>query len=169
MAILNVLNYPDSRLHKIASIVEVVDSEIKAIIKDMTETMYAAPGIGLAATQVDFHKRIIIVDISEKQDNLIVLINPEILRTDGFQESEEGCLSVPGIYEKVKRASLIKVKALNIKGETFELEVDGKISICIQHEMDHLMGKVFVEYLSPLKKNRIKSKMIKRNKKSVAI
>ena len=169
MAILNVLNYPDSRLHKIASIVEFVDSEIKAIIKDMTETMYAAPGIGLAATQVDFHKRIIIVDISEKQNDLIVLINPEILRTDGFQESEEGCLSVPGIYEKVKRASLIKVKALNIKGETFELEVDGKISICIQHEMDHLMGKVFVEYLSPLKKNRIKSKMIKRNKKSVAI
>ena len=156
-------------MHKIASIVEVVDSEIKAIIKDMTETMYAAPGIGLAATQVDFHKRIIIVDISEKQNDLIVLINPEILRTDGFQESEEGCLSVPGIYEKVKRASLIKVKALNIKGETFELEVDGKISICIQHEMDHLMGKVFVEYLSSLKKNRIKSKMIKRNKKSVAI
>ena len=169
MAILNVLNYPDYRLHEIASIVEVVDSEIKAIIKDMTETMYAAPGIGLAATQVDFHKRIIIVDISEKQNDLIVLINPEILRTDGFQESEEGCLSVPGIYEKVKRASLIKVKALNIKGETFELEVDGKISICIQHEMDHLMGKVFVEYLSPLKKNRIKSKMIKRNKKSMAI
>ena len=141
MAILNVLNYPDPRLHKIASIVEVVDIEIKTIIKDMTETMYAAPGIGLAATQVDFHKRIIIVDISEKQNNLIVLINPEILRTDGFQESEEGCLSVPGIYEKVKRASLIKVKALNIKGEAFELEVDGKYLFVFSMKWIILWGK----------------------------
>jgi len=169
MTILDILNYPNPRLHKIASTVEVVDIEIKAIIKDMVETMYAAPGIGLAATQVDFHKKIIIVDVSEKQNNLLVLINPEILKKDGIQESQEGCLSVPGIYEKVKRASSIKVKALNIEGEIFELEVDGKISICIQHEMDHLLGKVFVEYLSPLKKNRIKSKMIKRNKKSVTI
>ena len=169
MALRKILTEPDPFLRQISTDVEKVDNEIRKLMDDMLETMYAAPGIGLAATQVDFHKRIIIVDISEKQDNLIVLINPEILRTDGFQESEEGCLSVPGIYEKVKRASLIKVKALNIKGEVFELEVDGKISICIQHEMDHLMGKVFVEYLSPLKKNRIKSKMIKRNKKSVAI
>tara|TARA_B100000787_G_scaffold168263_1_gene156699 strand:+ start:707 stop:1216 length:510 start_codon:yes stop_codon:yes gene_type:complete len=169
MTILDILNYPNPRLHKIASTVDVVDIEIKAIIKDMVETMYAAPGIGLAATQVDFHKKIIIIDVSEKQNDLLVLINPEILKKDGIQESQEGCLSVPGIYEKVKRASSIKVKALNIEGEIFELEVDGKISICIQHEMDHLLGKVFIEYLSPLKKNRIKSKMIKRNKKLVTI
>tara|TARA_B100000795_G_scaffold266610_1_gene250058 strand:+ start:16 stop:525 length:510 start_codon:yes stop_codon:yes gene_type:complete len=169
MTILDILNYPNPRLHKIASTVDVVDIEIKAIIKDMVETMYAAPGIGLAATQVDFHKKIIIIDVSEKQNDLLVLINPEILKKDGIQESQEGCLSVPGIYEKVKRASSIKVKALNIEGEIFELEVDGKISICIQHEMDHLLGKVFIDYLSPLKKNRIKSKMIKRNKKLVTI
>ena len=144
MTILDILNYPNPRLHKIASTVDVVDIEIKAIIKDMVETMYAAPGIGLAATQVDFHKKIIIIDVSEKQNDLLVLINPEILKKDGIQESQEGCLSVPGIYEKVKRASSIKVKALNIEGEIFELEVDGKISICIQHEMDHLLGKVFI-------------------------
>ena len=166
MTILDILNYPNPRLHKIASNVEIVDNRIKTIIKDMTETMYAAPGIGLSATQVDFHKKIIIIDISEKQNDLLILINPEILERDGIQESEEGCLSVPGIYEKIKRANSIRVKALNIKGEIFELEVDGKLSICIQHEIDHLFGKVFVEYLSSLKKNRIKSKMIKRIKNS---
>ncbi|MDC6484791.1 peptide deformylase [Methylophilaceae bacterium] len=166
MTILDILNYPNPRLHKIASNVEKVDNKIKTIIKDMTETMYAAPGIGLSATQVDFHKKIIIIDISEKQNDLLILINPEILERDGIQESEEGCLSVPGIYEKIKRANSIRVKALNIKGEIFELEVDGKLSICIQHEIDHLFGKVFVEYLSSLKKNRIKSKMIKRIKNS---
>ena len=152
MTILDILNYPNPRLHKIASNVEKVDNKIKTIIKDMTETMYAAPGIGLSATQVDFHKKIIIIDISEKQNDLLILINPEILERDGIQESEEGCLSVPGIYEKIKRANSIRVKALNIKGEIFELEVDGKLSICIQHEIDHLFGKVFVEYLSSLKK-----------------
>ena len=166
MTILDILNYPNPRLHKIASNVEKVDNKIKTIIKDMTETMYAAPGIGLSATQVDFHKKIIIIDISEKQNDLLILINPEILERDGIQESEEGCLSVPGIYEKIKRANSIRVKALNIKGEIFELEVDGKLSICIQHEIDHLFGKVFVKYLSSLKKNRIKSKMIKRIKNS---
>ena len=166
MTILDILNYPNPRLHKIASNVEKVDNKIKTIIKDMTETMYAAPGIGLSATQVDFHKKIIIIDISEKQNDLLILINPEILERDGIQESEEGCLSVPGIYEKIKRANSIRVKALNIKGEIFELEVDGKLSICIQHEIDHLFGKVFVEYLSSLKNNRIKSKMIKRIKNS---
>ena len=166
MTILDILNYPDPRLRKIASNVEIVDNRIKTIIKDMTETMYAAPGIGLSATQVDFHKKIIIIDISEKQNDLLILINPEILERDGIQESEEGCLSVPGIYEKIKSANSIRVKALNIKGEIFELEVDGKLSICIQHEIDHLFGKVFVEYLSSLKKNRIKSKMIKRIKNS---
>ena len=134
----------------------------------MTETMYAAPGIGLSATQINFHKRIIIIDISDKKDELLVLINPEILSSEGYQNSQEGCLSVPGIYETVERASEIKVRALNIKGELIELDVDGKLSICIQHEMDHLMGKVFIEYLSTLKKNRIKTKMIKKNKKSTA-
>ena len=127
MTILDILNYPNPRLHKIASNVEIVDKRIKTIIKDMTETMYAAPGIGLSATQVDFHKKIIIIDISEKQNDLLILINPEILERDGIQESEEGCLSVPGIYEKIKRANSIRVKALNIKGEIFELEVDGKL------------------------------------------
>ena len=166
MTILDILNYPNPRLHKIASTVEIVDNEIKTIVKDMKETMYAAPGIGLAATQIDFHKKIIIIDVSEKQNDLLVLINPEILEKEGIQESKEGCLSVPGIYQEIQRAASIRVKALNIKGEIFELKVDGKISICIQHEMDHLLGKVFVEYLSPLKKNRIKLKMIKRKKNS---
>ena len=165
MTILDVLNYPDPRLHKVASIVDEIDSEIRKIIGDMTETMYAAPGIGLSATQINFHKRIIIIDISDKKDELLVLINPEILSSEGYQNSQEGCLSVPGIYETVERASEIKVRALNIKGELIELDVDGKLSICIQHEMDHLMGKVFIEYLSTLKKNRIKTKMIKKNKK----
>ena len=165
MTILDILNYPDPRLHKVASSVDEINSEIISIVRDMTETMYAAPGIGLSATQVNYHKKIIIIDISEKKDDLLVLINPEIIRSDGQQESQEGCLSVPGIYETVKRASEISIRALNIKGDLIEFEVDGKLSICIQHEMDHLMGKVFVEYLSPLKKSRIKTKMIKKNKK----
>jgi len=165
MTILDILNYPDPRLHKVASSVDKINSEIISIVRDMTETMYAAPGIGLSATQVNYHKKIIIIDISEKKDDLLVLINPEIIRSDGQQESQEGCLSVPGIYETVKRASEISIRALNIKGDLIEFEVDGKLSICIQHEMDHLMGKVFVEYLSPLKKSRIKIKMIKKNKK----
>ena len=165
MTILDILNYPDPRLHKVASLVDEINSEIISIIRDMSETMYAAPGIGLSGTQVNYHKKIIIIDISEKKDDLLVLINPEIVSSDGQQESQEGCLSVPGIYEKVKRASKISIRALNIKGDLIELAADGKLSICIQHEMDHLMGKVFVEYLSPLKKNRIKTKMIKKNKK----
>jgi peptide deformylase len=169
MTILNILNYPDPRLNKVASIVDEIDDDIRTIIKHMTETMYAASGIGLSATQVNFHKQIIIIDISEKKNDLLILLNPKILRADGYQNSQEGCLSVPGIYEEVRRASEIKVKALNIEGELIELNVDGKLSICIQHEMDHLLGKVFVEYLSPLKKNRIKTKMIKKNKKATAI
>ena len=169
MTILDILNYPDPRLHKVASLVDEINSEIISIIRDMSETMYAAPGIGLSGTQVNYHKKIIIIDISEKKDDLLVLINPEIVSSDGQQESQEGCLSVPGIYEKVKRASKISIRALNIKGDLIELVADGKLSICIQHEMDHLMGKVFVEYLSPLKKNRIKTKMIKKNKKATAI
>jgi len=165
MTILDILNYPDPRLHKVASIVDEINSEIISIVRDMTETMYAAPGIGLSATQVNYHKKIIIIDISEKKDDLLILINPEIVSSDGQQESQEGCLSVPGIYETVKRASEISIRALNVDGDPIELLADGKLSICIQHEMDHLMGKVFVEYLSPLKKSRIKTKMIKKNKK----
>ena len=165
MTILDILNYPDPRLHKVASIVDEINSEIISIVRDMTETMYAAPGIGLSATQVNYHKKIIIIDISEKKDDLLILINPEIVSSDGQQESQEGCLSVPGIYETVKRASEISIRALNVDGELIEFLADGKLSICIQHEMDHLMGKVFVEYLSPLKKSRIKTKMIKKNKK----
>ncbi len=165
MTILDILNYPDPRLHKVASIVDEINSEIISIVRDMTETMYAAPGIGLSATQVNYHKKIIIIDISEKKDDLLVLINPEIVSSDGQQESQEGCLSVPGIYETVKRASEIGIRALNIEGNLIEFVADGKLSICIQHEMDHLVGKVFVEYLSPLKKSRIKTKMIKKNKK----
>jgi peptide deformylase len=165
MTILDILNYPDPRLHKVASSVDEINSEIISIVRDMTETMYAAPGIGLSATQVNYHKKIIIIDISEKKDDLLILINPEIVSSDGQQESQEGCLSVPGIYETVKRASEISIRALNVDGDPIELLADGKLSICIQHEMDHLMGKVFVEYLSPLKKSRIKTKMIKKNKK----
>ena len=165
MTILDILNYPDPRLHKVASIVDEINSEIISIVRDMTETMYAAPGIGLSATQVNYHKKIIIIDISEKKDDLLILINPEIVSSDGQQESQEGCLSVPGIYETVKRASEISIRALNVDGDLIEFVADGKLSICIQHEMDHLMGKVFVEYLSPLKKSRIKTKMIKKNKK----
>ena len=165
MTILDILNYPDPRLHKVASSVDEINSEIISIVRDMTETMYAAPGIGLSATQVNYHKKIIIIDISEKKDDLLILINPEIDSSDGQQESQEGCLSVPGIYETVKRASEISIRALNVDGDPIELLADGKLSICIQNEMDHLMGKVFVEYLSPLKKSRIKTKMIKKNKK----
>jgi peptide deformylase len=166
MSLLKILNYPDPRLYKIASKVMVVDKKIKAFVNNLSETMYDANGIGLAATQVDFHKKIIVIDVSEDKTSLVTLINPELIKSSGTQELEEGCLSVPGIYEEIQRAASIRVKALNIKGEIFELKVDGKISICIQHEMDHLLGKVFVEYLSPLKKNRIKLKMIKRKKNS---
>ena len=164
MTILNILNYPDPRLHNLAAPVNEVTEEHKKLIKDMAETMYAAPGIGLAATQVNQHEQIIVIDISENKDSLLVLINPEIIDKRGEQVCEEGCLSVPGIYEKVKRAEWIKIQALDNSGNLFELEADGLLSVCIQHEMDHLLGKVFVEYLSPLKKSRIKSKMIKQSK-----
>ena len=162
MAILKILQYPDDRLHIVATTVkQVTDSTLK-LIKDMAETMYAAPGIGLAATQVDQHLRIIIVDTSEKNDNLLAFINPEIISYSGESECEEGCLSVPGIYEKVRRAERITVKAINLKGDAFSLEAEGLLAVCIQHEMDHLLGKVFVEYLSPLKQTRIRAKIKKR-------
>jgi peptide deformylase len=164
MTILNILNYPDPRLHNLAESVKEITEEHKKLIEDMAETMYAAPGIGLSATQVNQHKKIIVIDISENKDSLLVLINPEIIDKRGEQVCEEGCLSVPGIYENVRRAEWIKIRALDDSGNVLELETDGLLSVCIQHEMDHLLGKVFVEYLSPLKKSRIKSKMIKQSK-----
>jgi len=164
MTILNILNYPDPRLHNLAESVKEITEEHKKLIEDMAETMYAAPGIGLSATQVNQHKKIIVIDISENKDSLLVLINPEIIDKRGEQFCEEGCLSVPGIYEKVQRADWVKIQALDNSGNLFELEADGLLSVCIQHEMDHLLGKVFVEYLSSLKKNRIKTKMIKQSK-----
>ncbi|HVK55020.1 MAG TPA: peptide deformylase [Burkholderiales bacterium] len=162
MAIRNILQYPDERLHKVAKAVISVNSDIRRLIDDMADTMYAAPGIGLAATQVDAHVRVIVIDISEDRSDLRAFINPEILESRGECEQEEGCLSVPGIYDKVKRASWIRVRALDRDGNSFELETDGMLAVCIQHEMDHLEGKVFVEYLSQLKQTRIKTKLRKR-------
>lgn len=162
MALLNILHYPDKRLHKVAKPVDKVDDRIRKLVADMAETMYAAPGIGLAATQVDVHERVITIDVSESRDELRVFINPEILwASDEHKVWDEGCLSVPDIYDKVDRPARVRVRALNEKGDTFELEADDLLAVCIQHEMDHLMGKVFVEYLSPLKQTRIRSKLKK--------
>lgn len=164
MAILDILNYPDPRLHTVAKPVKEVDASLRRLIADMAETMYDAPGIGLAATQVNQHIQLLIIDISETKDQLQVFINPRILEKDGEQVYEEGCLSVPGVYDSVTRAEKIVVEALNENGETFQLEAHGLLSVCIQHEMDHLLGKVFVEYLSPLKRTRIKNKMLKQQR-----
>jgi len=161
MAKLDILHYPDARLHKIAKPVAAVDARIRKLVDDMAETMYAAPGIGLAATQVNVHERVVVIDISETHDELLVLINPEIIAQSGTEESEEGCLSVPGIYDRVKRAERVTVRALDRAGKPFELEADGLLAVCVQHEMDHLIGKVFVDYLSGLKRNRIKAKLQK--------
>nr|WP_294839660.1 peptide deformylase [uncultured Methylotenera sp.] len=164
MAILDILNYPDPRLHTVAKPVKEVNAAVRHLIDDMAETMYAAPGIGLAATQVNQHIQLLLVDTSETKDQLQVFINPKILERDGEQVYEEGCLSVPGIYESVTRAEKILVEALDKDGQRFTLEAHGLLSVCIQHEMDHLQGKVFVEYLSPLKRNRIKNKMLKQHR-----
>ena len=164
MAILSILNYPDARLHTVAKPVKEVNGAMRRLITDMSDTMYAAPGIGLAATQVNEHIQLIVIDISKEQNNLQVFINPIIIKKSGSQDYEEGCLSVPGVYESVTRAEKITVKALDKEGKKFVLEADGLLSVCIQHEMDHLLGKVFVEYLSPLKRNRIKTKMVKLSK-----
>lgn len=161
MAILDILNYPDPRLHTVAKPVKEVDATIRRLINDMAETMYAAPGIGLAATQVNQHIQLIVIDTSTEKNNLMVFINPQIIAKSGEQDYEEGCLSVPGVYESVTRAENITVEALDKDGKKFTLDADGLLSVCIQHEMDHLLGKVFVEYLSPLKRNRIKTKMVK--------
>jgi peptide deformylase len=162
MALLNILHYPDKRLHKVAKPVEVVDDRIRKLVADMAETMYAAPGVGLAATQVDVHERVVVIDVSDTHEELRVFINPEIVwSSDERKLNEEGCLSVPGIYDNVERAEKVRVRAQNEKGETYEVDCEGLLAVCIQHEMDHLMGRVFVEYLSPLKQTRIKSKMKK--------
>lgn len=161
MALLPILRYPDLRLHTIAAPVARVDDAIRKLIADMAETMYEAPGIGLAATQVDVHQQVIIIDVSEDKSQLLAFINPEILELSGEQLCEEGCLSVPGIYDKVARAERVKVRALNQQGESFILEAQGLLAVCVQHEIDHLQGKVFVEHLSRLKQTRIKSRLAK--------
>ena len=162
MALLPILRYPDPRLHTRAAPVLKVDDSIRKLVADMAETMYEAPGIGLAATQVDVHQRVVVIDVSEDKSALLALINPEIISRSGEQVCEEGCLSVPGIYDKVTRAEQVRVRAQNQKGETFELDAEGLLAVCIQHELDHLDGKVFVEYLSKLKQNRIKDKLAKK-------
>ncbi len=164
MSILTILEFPDKRLRSVAREVTQVDAHIRTLVDDMLETMYAAKGVGLAATQVNVHKRVIVMDISEAKNEPICLINPEIIETIGVEESEEGCLSVPGFFEKVSRAERIKVKALNRDGEAFELEAGDLLAVCIQHEMDHLQGKLFVDYLSAFKRNRIKAKLEKIHK-----
>ena len=164
MALLNILEYPDPRLKKVAAPVAAVTAEIQKLVRDMAETMYAAPGVGLAATQVNVHKRVIVIDISSERDDLLVLINPEIVASEGALETEEGCLSVPGYYDKVTRAAKVRVRAQNERGEPFEREAEGTLAVCIQHEMDHLLGKVFVEYLSPLKRARLAAKLRKKQK-----
>jgi peptide deformylase len=164
MALLPILHYPDPRLHTVAKPVAAVDDRIRKLIKDMAETMYAAPGIGLAATQVDVHERLLIIDISEARDQLLAFVNPEIVAATGEAEHEEGCLSVPGIFETVTRAERVTVRAQNAQGEHFTLEAEGLLAVCIQHEIDHLEGKVFVEYLSRLKQQRIATKMKKQQR-----
>lgn len=168
MAKLTILQYPDPRLHRVAAPVTQVTDEIRNLIKDMGETMYAAPGVGLAATQVDVHLRIIVTDLSPAHDTLRVFINPEIVERSGVSEFEEGCLSVPGIYEKLPRADKIRVRAINAAGETFEHSAEGLEAVCIQHEMDHLEGKVFVDKLSRLKRQRILAKLKKRQREATA-
>jgi peptide deformylase len=165
MAKLDILTYPDPRLHTVAKPVKEVDDRIRQLVKDMAETMYEAPGIGLAATQVNVHEQVVVIDISETRDQLQVFINPEVVwASDKRKVWEEGCLSVPEVYDRVERPDRVRVRALNEKGESFELDADDLLAVCIQHEMDHLLGKVFVEYLSPLKQNRIKSKLHKRER-----
>ena len=168
MTLLTVLHYPDPRLHKVAKPVAVVDDRVRKIVADMAETMYEAPGVGLAATQVDIHERIIVMDVSEEQNQLMVFINPELVWASAEKKAwREGCLSVPEFFDEVERPDQIQVKALDVNGKPFEIKADGLLSVCLQHEMDHLLGKVFVDYLSFLKRNRIALKMKKRAKELV--
>ncbi len=162
MALLPILEYPDPRLRKVAAPVTEFDAKLQKLVRDMAETMYAAPGVGLAATQVDAHKRVIVIDTSDTKDDLLVLVNPEIAMSEGEAECEEGCLSVPGYYDKVTRAARITVRAMNERGEPIERTADGLLAVCIQHEMDHLLGKMFVDYLSPLKRARLSAKQKKK-------
>jgi peptide deformylase len=165
MSLLPILRYPDPRLNKVARPVAVVDDRIRQLVDDMFETMYKSRGIGLAATQVDVHERVIVIDMSEDKTERRVLINPEIIaRSEEFVVGDEGCLSVPTIYDKVERHAQVTVRALDRDGQPHEFEAEGLLAVCVQHEMDHLLGKVFVEYLSPLKRNRIRTKMIKRSR-----
>ncbi len=164
MALLNILHYPDPRLRTQAQPVDEVSDEIRQLIKDMFETMYDAPGIGLAATQVNVHQQVIVIDVSDNRDQPLALINPEIIDHSGMEEMEEGCLSVPGIYEKVQRADKIRIRALNEQGEAFEMDADDLLAVCIQHEMDHLQGKLFVDYLSEMKRQRIRKKLEKQQR-----
>ncbi|SEF58610.1 peptide deformylase [Nitrosomonas ureae] len=167
MAILKILQYPDEKLHTVAAPVGQVTDKIRTLINDMAETMYAAPGIGLAATQVDVHERVIVIDTSEARNDLLVLINPEIMASNGISDYEEGCLSVPGIYGKVQRAESVTIRALNAQGESFVLDADGLLAVCIQHEMDHLAGKVFIEYWSRLKQVRTLAKLKKKQRSTM--
>jgi len=170
MPVLEILHYPDPRLHKIAKPVAAVDDRIKKIVNDMAQTMYEAPGIGLAATKVDIHERIIVIDTSEERNQLMVFINPELIWASPEKKSwREGCLSVPEFFDEVERPDRIRIKALDQDGRAFEMEADGLLAVCLQHEMDHLQGKVFVEYLSPLKRSRISIKLKKRAKESVGL
>ncbi len=166
MALLNILRYPDARLHKLAAPVTVFDDALKNLVRDLAETMYAAPGVGLAASQVDVHKQVIVLDVSERRDSLVVLVNPEIVEAIGVSDIEEGCLSVPGVYDIVERAERVKVRAYDQNGTPFTLEAQGLLAVCIQHEMDHLKGKVFVEYLSQLKQQRVRARLAKQLRKS---
>jgi peptide deformylase len=169
VALLPILEYPDPRLKTVARPVTRFDDRLRQFVADMAETMYEAPGVGLAATQVDVHERLIVIDVSESKDQLQVFINPEIVWVSEEQvECEEGCLSVPGVYDAVTRPERVRVRAQDVRGEAFELDCEGLLAVCVQHEMDHLMGKVFVEYLSPLKQDRIRTKMKKRKVKAVA-
>ena len=165
--VLDILEYPDPRLRKTAALVPVVTPQVQKLVRDMAETMYSAPGVGLAATQVDVHKRIVVIDVSDSRNELKVFINPEILAAEAEAECEEGCLSVPGYYDRVRRAARITVRAQDERGEPFELTTDGMLAMCIQHEMDHLLGKVFIDYLSPLKRARLATKM--RKKQRIAV
>ena len=167
MAILNILHFPDPRLRTRAVPVTVVDEQVRRLADDMLETMYDAPGIGLAATQVNVHQRVVVIDVSEEKNQPLVLINPEILVKEGMEEMDEGCLSVPGVYETVERAEKVRIRALNRDGESFELDADGLLAVCIQHEIDHLDGKLFVDYLSSLKRERIKKKLEKQRRQTM--
>jgi peptide deformylase len=166
MALREILRYPDQRLHKVAVPVTVFDDSLRTLVRDLAESMYAAPGVGLAATQVDVHKQVIVVDVSDRRDSLVVLVNPQILEASGVSDIEEGCLSVPGVYDVVERAERVKVRANDQNGKPFILEAQGLLAVCIQHEMDHLKGKVFVEYLSQLKQQRVRARLAKQLRKS---